>query len=62
MILFILVLTAVYLALGLLAGLGYDPQRIATFETVHYYAYLTVLGLFMVDLILRVLLHTVRKR
>jgi hypothetical protein len=62
MIFFIVVLTAVYLALGLLAQLGYAPQRIEMFETIHYYAYLAVFVLFMIDLVLRILLHTVRKR
>jgi hypothetical protein len=62
LVLFVVVLTVVYLALGMLAALGYDPRRIEVFETVHYYAYLVVLGLFMLDLIIRILLHTARKR
>ena len=33
-------LSILYLALGLIAGLGYDSQRIEVFETVHYYGYL----------------------
>ncbi len=62
LLIFVVVLTVVYLALGMLAGLGYDPRRIEMFETIHYWAYLAVFGLFMLDLVLRVLLHTISKR
>lgn len=58
LLMFVAVLTMVYLALGMLAGLGYDPRRIEMFETIHYYAYVAVLGLFMFDLVFRVLLNT----
>lgn len=53
---------ALFILLGALAGLGYDPKRIETFETIHYWAYVVVFGLFMVDLIFRMLLHTFKKR
>lgn len=58
---FALGLTFVYAVLGLLILLGYSPKRIDVFETIHYYAYLAVFGLFMLDLVIRVLLHTLRK-
>lgn len=60
-LIFIAVLTIVYLALGGLAGLGYDPKRIDLLETIHYWAYVAVFGLFMLDLVVRVLLHTFRR-
>lgn len=58
---FALGLTFVYAVLGLLALLGYSPRRLEMFETLHFYAYLAVFGLFMLDLVIRVLLHTLRK-
>jgi hypothetical protein len=61
-LIFLVVLTVVYLGLGMLAGLGYDPRRIEMFETIHYWAYVVVFGLFMFDLVIRVLLHALRKR
>jgi|HubBroStandDraft_6_1064221.scaffolds.fasta_scaffold01095_14 hypothetical protein len=62
LLLFVFVLTLVYIALGTLAALGYEPRRVETFETIHYWAYVVVLALFMLDLVFRVLLHTFRKR
>ena len=62
LVIFVAVLTVVYLALGMLAGLGYAPERVERLETIHYWAYLAVFGLFMVDLVIRVLLHTLRKK
>jgi hypothetical protein len=59
---FALVLTFVYLVFGIMAWAGYNPQRIDRLETIHYFAYLSVFGLFMLDLVLRVMLHTFRKR
>jgi hypothetical protein len=61
-LIFLAVLTIVYLGLGGLAGLGYDPRRIQMFETIHYYAYLAVFAMFMVNLAIRVLLHTFRRK
>jgi len=62
LMIFVAVLTVAYLALGMLAGLGYDPGRIAVFETIHYWAYVIVFGMFMLDLVIRVTLHTFRKK
>lgn len=59
---FALGLTFVYLILGIMAWAGYNPQRIERLETIHYWAYLAVFGLFMFDLVLRVLLHAFRRR
>jgi hypothetical protein len=59
---FALVLTFVYIVFGIMAWAGYNPERVERFETIHYWAYLSVFGMFMFDLVLRVLLHTFRKR
>jgi hypothetical protein len=59
---FALALTFVYVVFGIMAWMGYNPQRIDRLETIHYYAYLSVFGLFMIDLVIRVLLHIVGKR
>jgi hypothetical protein len=53
-LIFVAALTVAYLGLGILAGLGYDPARIELFETIHYYGYVIVFGLFMVDFVCRV--------
>lgn len=54
--------TIVYLALVGLALLGYNPERIEMFETIHYWAYLVIFTLFMLDLVVRMVLHTFRKK
>jgi hypothetical protein len=56
-LIFLFVLTVVYAGLAGLRLLGYDSQRIHTFETMHYWAYLVVLGLLLIDLIIRVTLY-----
>ena len=61
-LIFLAALTIVFLGLSGLALLGYDPQRIDMFETIHYYAYLGVFSLFVVDLAIRVLLHTFKRK
>jgi hypothetical protein len=58
---FVLALTLAYLAFGILAWAGYSPERIERFVTIHYWAYLSVFGFFMFDLVVRVMLHTFRK-
>lgn len=62
LLVFVFILIVAYLALGVLALFGYDPVRVDTFETIHYYAYLVVFATLMLDLIIQVLLHTVRKK
>jgi len=59
---FAVCLTFVYLVFGILAWAGYSPQRLDRFETIHYWAYLAVFGVFMSNLVIRVILHTVKKR
>lgn len=58
---FLTVLTLAYLALGWLAGLGYEPERIELLGTIHYYTYLVVFGFLMLDLLIRIALHTVNR-
>jgi hypothetical protein len=41
---------------------GYSPERIETFETIHYWSYLIVLGLFMADLIAKLVTFFFLKR
>ena len=55
-------LTFAYLLFGIPAALGYNSQRIDRLETIHYWAYLVVFGMFMLDLVIRVMLHTFRRR
>jgi hypothetical protein len=62
MFIFVVALELIYLALGSLAALGYDSQRVGMFETIHYYAFLAVFLVFMVDMVVRVLLHAFRKQ
>lgn len=55
-------LVLVWAILGLLTFLGYEPERLYRFGQIHYWAYVTVFGLFMFDLVLRVALHVFGKR
>jgi hypothetical protein len=55
------VLTLSFLGLGALAALGYPAQRVETFETLHYYAYLSVLTTFLIDMVSRIVIHVFRK-
>ena len=53
-LIFLIVLVALalsYLALRLLALVGYLPSRLEVLETLHYYAYLLVLVLLFFDLL-----------
>ena len=50
-------LTLVFAGLRGLSALGYRQERIDLLETLHYYAYLPVYVLFLLDLILKVGLH-----
>lgn len=62
---FLLILAAlafVFLCLGWLAGLGYDSMRIEKFEALHYWAYLVVLGEFLLSFIIRMGLHALKPR
>lgn len=59
---FAFALTFVYVLFGIMAWLGYNPQRIDRLESIHYWAYLSVFGLFMLDLVIRVALHTFKRR
>jgi hypothetical protein len=58
---FVVGISFAYLVLGILAWVGYSSQRIEMFETIHYYAYLAALGLLMLDFVITIGLHMVRK-
>jgi hypothetical protein len=51
-----------FLALRRMERAGYSPERIQTFETIHYWGYLIVLGLFMSDLVLKLFTFFFLKR
>ena len=55
-ILMVAALALVFVSLGWLAGLGYDPARIERFETMHYWACLAVLGIFLLSFVIRMAL------
>jgi uncharacterized RDD family membrane protein YckC len=58
--LFLILLTALvvaFIALRLLAALGYLAERVAILESVHYWAYLAVFVMFLIDLILKIGSH-----
>jgi hypothetical protein len=46
-------LSLIYLLLGWLAGQGYDEVRIGRFETMHYWATVMVLGIFLLSFVIR---------
>jgi hypothetical protein len=48
-------LTLVFVGLRGLSALGYRSERVELLETLHYYAYLPVFAMFLVDLIWKVL-------
>jgi hypothetical protein len=56
----ILGLSAIYLCLGLLAGLGYSAERIERLETIHYWIYLAVYAVLLLDLLIQMALHVIR--
>jgi hypothetical protein len=58
-IVFAVIISALFLGfLGLkaLAAVGYSPQRIETFETIHYWSYACAFALFAIDLIFKIFL------
>jgi hypothetical protein len=55
-------LALVYLCLGWLAGLGYDATRIERFDTMHYWAYLGVLGIFLLGFVIRMALQAFKPK
>jgi len=64
-IIFLILITGLsfaYLLLGLLAALGYDSKRIEMFESIHYWAYLTVFSFTMMGFVIRITLHTFRRK
>jgi hypothetical protein len=46
-------LAVFYLGTLALRAMGYDAGRLATFDTLHYYAYLVVFAMGLLDLILK---------
>ena len=55
-------LVVAYLCLEILKLLGYNRERIDTLESLHYWAYVSTLGVFLLDLLWTIVLHTSRKR
>jgi hypothetical protein len=55
-------LTIIYLYLGWMAGLGYDPARIEIFEDLHYWASLVVLGVFLLSFVIRMAVFALKPR
>lgn len=63
-VLMLFVLFVVFLALHAMARFGYPKERLDTFETLHYWAYLAILSIFLLDLIAKTvvgLLHGIKK-
>jgi hypothetical protein len=54
---FLMVIAALaiaYLGLRTLRVIGYDSTRLDTLETIHYYAYLVVFTMLLLDLIVKI--------
>ncbi len=45
-----------YAGLHSLAAMGYPPERVARMEALHYWGYLTCQGLFLIDLVWKLVL------
>ncbi len=56
------VLLVVFLGFRGLERAGYPPQRIATFETLHYWVYHGVLVIFLADLIVKLFVFLILRR
>jgi len=62
---FLLVLAALlvgYAGLSALKAFGMSPERLAVLETLHFYAYLAVAFLFLLDMVVKISLEIFRKR
>jgi hypothetical protein len=55
-------LTVAFLALGVMAGFGFNPERVELMETLHYWAYLACLVTFLADMLRTVLWHVFGKK
>ena len=55
-------LFVVFLAFRGMEKAGYPPNRLATFETLHYWAYHVVLVIFLLDMIMKLFLFLVLRR
>lgn len=53
-------LAIAFLGLHTLRIIGYDQTRLNTFETIHYYSYLVVLVMLLLDLILKIGTHVLK--
>ena len=63
-LIFLVVLAALFLCYIALRGMeaaGYPSERIARLEQLHYWAYVGVIGLFLVDLVLKLFVLFIRK-
>jgi len=64
-ILFLIVLAALLVGFVGVAGLkalGMPPQRVEILETLHWYAYLAVASIFLLDMVFKTILEVVRKK
>jgi len=64
-IFFLIVLAALVLGFVGVAGLkalGMPPERVQVLETMHFYAYLAVAFVFLVDMVGKIILEILRKR
>jgi hypothetical protein len=64
-ILFLIVLAALVVGFAGVAGLkalGMPPERTEILEALHWYAYLTVASIFLLDMVVKTILEVVRKK
>jgi len=64
-ILFLVILAALlvgFLGIAGLKALGMSPARIEILETMHFYGYLTVGGIFLLDMIGKIIIEAARKK
>ncbi len=64
-ILFLIVLAALIVGFVGVAGLkalGMSPQRAEILETLHWYAYLIVASIFLLDMVIKTILEVARKK
>lgn len=60
-VLFLIVLAAlvvVYAGVAGMKALGMRPERVEVLETMHWYAYLSVSFTFLLDMVVRIVLHS----
>jgi hypothetical protein len=64
-ILFLMVLAALilgFVGVAALKALGMPPQRVEILEALHWYAYLVVASIFLLDMVFKTILEVVKKK